>query len=81
MTNINVNTNEINNSQSQTGQQLPSHQLNTNLTNCNIPPNYIDTTQEDTFLESMEIHWIIELNILNLRIHQFIHVCVVIDYA
>jgi type 1 fimbria pilin len=48
MTNINVNINEINNSQLQTGQQLPSHQLNTNLTNCNIPQNYIDTTQEDT---------------------------------
>jgi hypothetical protein len=47
-----------------------------------MPQNYVDTTQEDIFLESMKIHWIIKLNILNnLRIHQFTHVCVVINYA
>jgi hypothetical protein len=56
--------------------------LNTNLTSCNMPQNYVDTTQEDIFLELMKIHWIIKLNILNnLRIHEFTHVCVVIDYA
>jgi hypothetical protein len=35
-------------------EQFPSHQLNANLTNCNIPQIYINTPQEDTFLESME---------------------------
>ncbi len=54
MTNINVNTNNINNSQLQ-AQQLPFHQLNTNLTSCNIPQNCINTTHEDTFWESMKI--------------------------
>jgi hypothetical protein len=61
MTNINVNTNEVNNAQLWAGQQLPSHQLNIDLTNCNIPQNYIDTTQEDAILESMENsldHWV-----------------------
>jgi hypothetical protein len=52
MTNINININGINNYQLQT-QQLPSHQLNTNLTSCNIPHNY-NTTQEDIFLKSMK---------------------------
>jgi len=42
-----------NNFQIQT-QQLPSHQLNTNLTRCNMPLNYVDITQEDIFLESMK---------------------------
>jgi hypothetical protein len=53
MTNINVNTIDINNFQLQ-AQQLPSHQLNTNLTSCNIPQNCINATHEDPFLESME---------------------------
>jgi len=51
MTYINVNTIDINNFQLQ-AQQVPSHQLNTNLTSCNIPQNCIDATREDTFLES-----------------------------
>jgi len=51
MTNISVNTIDINNFQLQ-AQQLPSHQLNTNLTSCNIPQNCINATHEDTFLES-----------------------------
>jgi poly(3-hydroxyalkanoate) synthetase len=53
MTNINVNINNINNYLLQT-QQLPFHQLNTNLISCNIPQNCINTTHEDTFLESMK---------------------------
>jgi hypothetical protein len=51
MTNISVNTIDINNFQLQ-AQQLLSHQLNTNLTSCNIPQNCVDATHEDTFLES-----------------------------
>jgi hypothetical protein len=43
----------INNFQLQ-AQQLPSHQLNTNLASCNIPHNCINPTLEDTLLESME---------------------------
>jgi hypothetical protein len=53
MTNINVNTIDINHFQLQ-AQQLPSHQLNTNLTSCNIPQSCINETHDDTFLESME---------------------------
>jgi hypothetical protein len=53
MTNINVNTIDINNFQLQ-AQQFPSHQLNTNLTSCNIPQNCIDVTHEDTFMESIK---------------------------
>jgi hypothetical protein len=33
---------------------IPSHQLNTNLTSCNMPQNYVDITQDDIFLESMK---------------------------
>jgi uncharacterized Fe-S center protein len=80
MTNINININDINNFQSQT-QQLPSHQLNTNLTSCNMPQNYVDITQ-DIYLESMKNSLDHQVNILNnLRIHQFTHLCVVINYA
>ncbi len=53
MKNINVNINNIYNYKLQ-AQQLPFHQLNTNLINCNIPQNRINTTHEDTFLESMK---------------------------
>jgi hypothetical protein len=47
-TNINVNISDIHNFQLQ-AQQLPSHQLNTNLilVTSNIPQNFINTTHED----------------------------------
>jgi hypothetical protein len=48
MTNINVNINNINNSQLQ-AQRLPFHQLNTNLTSCNLPKICINIAHEDTF--------------------------------
>jgi hypothetical protein len=43
----------INNFQLQ-AQELPSHQLNTNLTSSNILQNCINAIHEDTLLESME---------------------------
>ncbi len=76
MININVNISDIHNFQLQ-AQQLPSHQLNTNLilVTSNIPQNFINTTHEDTFLELMINsldHWI---NILNNLKDAPIHSC------
>jgi hypothetical protein len=55
MKKINVNINDIDNFQLQ-AQQFASHQLNANLTSCNIPQICMNTPQEDNFLESMENH-------------------------
>ncbi len=65
----------INNFQLQ-AQQLPSHQLNTNLTSCNIPQNCINATHEVTFLESMENSWDHQIKYFKQLKDTLIHPCV-----